>query len=669
MKRYLFVLYLTINVSLTFAQGFICAIGGGSEDYGSWSDEPYSWIVQKADSGKIYVLSYSDQTNWIPDYLKSLGAKSVENIKIPSRAVADQQDIYDNLITAKAVFIKGGDQWQYVNYWKGTKTEEAIKYIYQNGGVIAGTSAGAMVLGDVVFTAKNGSAYSRESLINPFNSKVKLDDNFINLVPNVIFDTHFIQRGRFGRLIAFMFNSYSNIGKNILGIGIDDETALCIDNNMIGRVFGSGSVSIFQKDSNTKYSGINSEYIIENLRCDQLLGNWSYDLINKKISEFPESVTHLNTDKLLEFPKTDIWLSGNNSISNNINNGLANYLYSTNSESIGLIINENYEQNIIELTDYFDANNIHYNKIPISESTINEPEISTKIQYSTCFIVIGDDLKSLSLLADASFPASEEFSNKINIGTPIYGLGSTGKIFGDSYINNADRDKYASYYGAMTNNLGLNIFGDLIFQPMIFENSDFYENRTSALLLGLMRNRKKIGIYCDGSNFISINKLAKTVSSEGELPIIIVDARNTSIIDSSHYATRSNFTRQTVGMDNLRYTISKKVKKYSLEEGKLIDITSIKPNNKSEIGFVLSQNYPNPFNPNTQIQFNLPIAAKVNLSVYNIIGQKVTELTNNYFEAGLHSIQFTANNLSSGLYFYKFISDNFSQVNKMILLK
>lgn len=669
MKRYLIVFYLTIHFSSTFAQGFICAIGGGSEDYGSWSDEPYSWIVKKSDSAKIYVLSYSDQTNWIPDYLKSLGAKSAENIKIPSRVVADQQAIYDTLITAKAIFIKGGDQWQYVNNWKGTKTEEAIKYIYQRGGVIAGTSAGAMVLGDVVFTAKNGSAYSRESLINPFNSAAKLDDNFINLVPNVIFDTHFIQRGRFGRLIAFMFNAYSNIGKNILGIGIDDETAFCIDNNMIGYVFGSGSVSIFQKDSNTKYSGENSEYIIENMKCDQLLDNWSYDLINKKISDFPESAIHLDTNKLLEFPKTDIWLSGNNSISNNINNGLANYLSLVNTESVGLIINENYEQNIIDLTNHLEANGIIYNKIPISVSTINEIETLSNIQSSTCFVVIGDDLNSFSPLADSSLSASREFSNKLNMNTSIYGLGNTGKIFGESYINNVDRDKYASYYGAMTKNFGLNIFGDLIYQPMIFENSDFYENRTSALLLGLMRDRKRIGIYCDGSDFISINKLTKTISSEGELPIIIVDARNTTIIDSSHYKVRNNFTRQTVGMDNLRYTISNKIKKYSLTEGKLIDITSIKPTNKSEIGFALSQNYPNPFNPNTQIQFNLPIATKVNLSVYNIIGQKVVELANNNYEAGLHTIKFNAYNLSSGMYFYKLLSEDFTQVNKMLLLK
>ena len=52
------------------AQGYVCAIGGGSEDYNDWSDGPYSWIVQKSDSGKIIVLSFNDETNWIPGLLQ-----------------------------------------------------------------------------------------------------------------------------------------------------------------------------------------------------------------------------------------------------------------------------------------------------------------------------------------------------------------------------------------------------------------------------------------------------------------------------------------------------------------------------------------------------------------------------------------------------------------------
>ncbi|MCL4278694.1 MAG: hypothetical protein KJZ60_03275 [Ignavibacteriaceae bacterium] len=75
---------LTIFTSLIYSQGYVCAIGGGSEDYNSWSDEPYSWVVQKADSGKIIILGVSSATSWLPNYFMSFGADTAYNKTISS---------------------------------------------------------------------------------------------------------------------------------------------------------------------------------------------------------------------------------------------------------------------------------------------------------------------------------------------------------------------------------------------------------------------------------------------------------------------------------------------------------------------------------------------------------------------------------------------------------
>jgi len=84
--------------------------------------------------------------------------------------------------------------------------------------------------------------------------------------------------------------------------------------------------------------------------------------------------------------------------------------------------------------------------------------------------------------------------------------------------------------------------------------------------------------------------------------------------------------------------------------------------------YSLYQNYPNPFNPSTKIGFVLLADEKVNLSVFNLLGEKVGQLLNEYMKSGFHEIEFDAANLSSGVYFYKLSTDSFQSVKKMILL-
>jgi hypothetical protein len=85
--------------------------------------------------------------------------------------------------------------------------------------------------------------------------------------------------------------------------------------------------------------------------------------------------------------------------------------------------------------------------------------------------------------------------------------------------------------------------------------------------------------------------------------------------------------------------------------------------------FALSQNYPNPFNPTTTIQYTLPQAAEVNLSVYNIAGEKVAELVNGFQEAGLKSVRWDAGRMASGIYFYRIRAGEFIFTRKMLLLQ
>ncbi|MFH1011708.1 MAG: T9SS type A sorting domain-containing protein, partial [bacterium] len=87
------------------------------------------------------------------------------------------------------------------------------------------------------------------------------------------------------------------------------------------------------------------------------------------------------------------------------------------------------------------------------------------------------------------------------------------------------------------------------------------------------------------------------------------------------------------------------------------------------MAYALRQNYPNPFNSTTMIRFDIPQAAKVELRIYNILGQEVASLTNDIFPAGTHRVSWDAANLPSGIYIYQLKAGSFRDAKKMVLLK
>ncbi len=83
----------------------------------------------------------------------------------------------------------------------------------------------------------------------------------------------------------------------------------------------------------------------------------------------------------------------------------------------------------------------------------------------------------------------------------------------------------------------------------------------------------------------------------------------------------------------------------------------------------LRQNVPNPFNPVTQISFDLPVASRVSLVIYDVHGKRVAELVNGPKAAGTHTVPFSAEHLASGIYFYRLVAGDYTAVRKMVLMK
>jgi hypothetical protein len=92
-------------------------------------------------------------------------------------------------------------------------------------------------------------------------------------------------------------------------------------------------------------------------------------------------------------------------------------------------------------------------------------------------------------------------------------------------------------------------------------------------------------------------------------------------------------------------------------------------NNYEPVAYELKQNYPNPFNPETRINFTLARSGYVKITVYNLLGEQVTILVNDFRRQGEYSVKFNGSGLASGIYFYRIDTPGFTKTRKMVLVR
>ena len=256
MKSLLFTLVSLISFTL-FAQSYtsyftgnqtdttviadygICLMGGSTED-----DRAMIWFLEKANGGDILIIRASGSDGYNDYFYEDLEVEvnSVETIVFNNATASSDTYVLQKIANAEAIWMAGGDQSDYVNYWKDTEVEILLNaHINSKKAVIGGTSAGMAILGSSYFSAENGTVYSSEALEDPYNTYMTFGHNDFLEVPlleNTITDTHFSERDREGRLITFMARMNNELGSRSFGIACDEYTAVCIDSSGIGAVYG-----------------------------------------------------------------------------------------------------------------------------------------------------------------------------------------------------------------------------------------------------------------------------------------------------------------------------------------------------------------------------------------------------------------------------------------------
>jgi cyanophycinase len=262
-------------------------LGGGSTDV----DAAIQWMIDQVRgctscSTKVdVVILRSSGSNGYNDYIYAMnGVDSVETLVITSAKDSNTAAVEDTVRKAEVIFFAGGDQCNYTSYFKGTRVETAVEDVYARGGGVGGTSAGTAIQGEFTYDGCTGSATSAEALSNPYHRRITFTYNFFNWanLQRTITDSHFAQRDRMGRTMAFIARQIKDgRAANALGVAVNEVTSVVVDRNGLATVMGDGPAYFVLGDHMPEVCQSGTPLTYSNFKIWKVPAGGTFDLRNR----------------------------------------------------------------------------------------------------------------------------------------------------------------------------------------------------------------------------------------------------------------------------------------------------------------------------------------------------------------------------------------------------
>ncbi len=220
-------------------RGYVIPIGGAEERTGSMRVLRRFAKLCGGNNARIVIIptasNLADTGDRYIDIFKKIGVDSAVSLPIAERADADRPEYIEKLDSASGIFITGGNQLRLSTILGGTLVAQKVRRLNAAGVHVAGTSAGAAIMPEHMIAGGSMG-------LSPKADGVNLAPG-LGLTNAIIIDQHFSQRDRLGRLLtAVSYNPF------LLGVGIDEDTAIFIPPDRVFEVEGSGSVTIIDPE-------------------------------------------------------------------------------------------------------------------------------------------------------------------------------------------------------------------------------------------------------------------------------------------------------------------------------------------------------------------------------------------------------------------------------------
>jgi cyanophycinase len=256
-------------------------IGGGKD-----LDPAFQWMCHRSGGGDFLILRATGTDAYNP-YVQSLcHQNSVSTLVIPDKRAANDPFVTQMIADAEAIFISGGDQANYINFWKSTPVQKELNAAIRRGVPIGGTSAGLAVQGEYIYSAQKDpragpDLRSTLALANPFQFQVVIAHGFLEnpALADTITDTHFVTRDRMGRLLVFMARilASGNV-EHIKGIGIDERTAVLLEPDGRSSIVGKGAAYFLYATTPAPVLKAGVPLSIRGVSVQKVMSGGSFDL-------------------------------------------------------------------------------------------------------------------------------------------------------------------------------------------------------------------------------------------------------------------------------------------------------------------------------------------------------------------------------------------------------
>lgn len=314
----------------------ICMMGGASEN-----DNAMIWFLNKANGGDVVVLRASGSDGYNDYFYTDLGVtiNSVTTFVIANEAGATDSYVLEKVANAEAIWFAGGDQYDYVSYFKDNEMEDALNYfINTKHGVIGGTSAGMAILGGGYFSAENGTVTNAQALSNPYHNRMTLGYNdFLNIpfLEHVITDTHYDDPDRRARHATFLARYATDNGLASFGIACNEYTAVCI--NEFGEAYVYGDYPNYDEFAYFVFANCNNNNYWPETCVDEQPLTWNREGEALKVYKVPGTQTGVNYFNLNDYTNG----SGGSWENWSINNGTFSTSVSDNPFCSALSVSKN----------------------------------------------------------------------------------------------------------------------------------------------------------------------------------------------------------------------------------------------------------------------------------------------------------------------------------------